>query len=204
MQSFGDTFLTAAQYFYGEIGADKLTVNDAEIRARLQVKGDYREVMTDKCLINLQSVIRCAYSAVKVPVVFSESSVNLGFGEIMSRNLAERLKGCDEAFVFAVTLGYGVDRLLSRLAVTSVSEHFVTDAFASALAEAACDYTEKILAEGLSCGRRFSLGYGDLPLFYQARVLAAVRADKTLGITLSDTLLMSPKKSVTAILGILK
>ncbi len=196
--------MTAAQYFYGEIGADKLTVNDAEIRARLQVKGDYREVMTDKCLINLQSVIRCAYSAVKVPVFLNENSVNLGFGEIVSRNLSDCLKGCDSAFIFAVTLGYGVDRLLSKLAVSSVSEHFVTDAFASAFAEAACEYTEKVLAAGHVVGRRFSPGYGDLPLGIQPQVLASVMADKRLGIVLSDSLLMSPKKSVTAIVGILK
>ena len=57
---------------------------------------------------------------------------------------------------------------------------------------------------GLYCNYRFSPGYGDLPLSVQPTVLAALDAQRRLGITLSSSLLMTPTKSVTAIIGMFK
>ena len=48
---------------------------------------------------------------------------------------------------------------------------------------------------------RFSPGYGDLPLAMQREVMDALDCGRTVGITLSDSLLMTPSKSVTAIIG---
>ena len=45
-------------------------------------------------------------------------------------------------------------------------------------------------------------GYGDMPLSYQPEILKALNADYTLGITLNNSLLMTPMKSITAIMGI--
>ncbi|MBR3258643.1 MAG: vitamin B12 dependent methionine synthase, partial [Eggerthellaceae bacterium] len=45
-------------------------------------------------------------------------------------------------------------------------------------------------------------GYGDLPLEVQPDLLGLLDASRRLGITLSDSLLMSPTKSVTAIVGL--
>ena len=72
------------------------------------------------------------------------------------------------------------------------------------MAEAACDRTDNILSSRLICRPRFSPGYGDLPLSLQPEVIRATGADRRLGITLSSSLLMTPKKSVTAIKGIIK
>ena len=49
---------------------------------------------------------------------------------------------------------------------------------------------------------RFSAGYGDLPLGVQREIFAALDCPKHIGLTLNDSLLMSPTKSVTAIVGI--
>jgi cobalamin-dependent methionine synthase I len=50
--------------------------------------------------------------------------------------------------------------------------------------------------------RRFSPGYGDLPLNVQAKFLEIMQASKKLGIYLNESDLMIPRKSVTAILGV--
>ncbi|MBR5134836.1 MAG: Vitamin B12 dependent methionine synthase activation subunit, partial [Clostridia bacterium] len=49
---------------------------------------------------------------------------------------------------------------------------------------------------------RFSPGYGDLPLSVQRSVATLLGMEKTLGVCLSDSLLMSPSKSVTAFVGV--
>ena len=54
---------------------------------------------------------------------------------------------------------------------------------------------------GLAVRPRFSPGYGDLPLALQREVFAALDCPRRIGLTLSDSLLMSPTKSVTALIG---
>ena len=49
---------------------------------------------------------------------------------------------------------------------------------------------------------RFSPGYGDLPLALQADVFWALDCTSKIGVSLSESLIMSPQKSVTAIIGI--
>ena len=57
---------------------------------------------------------------------------------------------------------------------------------------------------GLKSVSRFSAGYGDFPLECQRGLLEMLRADKILGISLNDSLLMTPAKSVTAVVGLKK
>ena len=49
---------------------------------------------------------------------------------------------------------------------------------------------------------RYSPGYGDLPLTLQPRLLALLDAERKIGLTLTDTCLMTPRKSVTALFGL--
>lgn len=49
---------------------------------------------------------------------------------------------------------------------------------------------------------RFSAGYGDLPLEVQKDIFRVLDCPRKIGLTLNDSLLMSPTKSVTAIVGI--
>ena len=113
------------------------------------------------------------------------------------------MSGCKEAYVFSVTTGIGVDRLLSRLNLLSQSRHFITDALSSAAVESFCDYVNEMLAKDKKTKPRFSPGYGDLPLEIQPDILKVLSADKTLGITLNESLFMTPVKSITAIMGVL-
>ena len=121
---------------------------------------------------------------------------------IDSSALYKNLAGCSEAFVFAVTTGIGVDRLLARLSVISPAEHFVTDALASAAADSFCGYAAGQLKQGLVCPPRFSPGYADLSLRFQVPLLDRLDAHGLLGITLDSAYLMTPVKSITAIMGI--
>ena len=95
----------------------------------------------------------------------------------------------------------------TALQLTDRVGQLVFDAAGSALVERAADAAEaRVVAaaaeRGLFCGTRFSPGYGDFPLATQPILLATLDAQRALGITLSPELLMTPTKSVTAVVGL--
>ncbi len=188
---------------FERIPLERLSLDSNEVARRLHSARGYTDETVEACRKRLESVMDARFSAVRVSVTYPQTdTVDLGFGAIPTHALYRNLGGAEEAFVFAATVGIGVDRLLARLSLTSAAEHFITDALGSAYAEAVCEYADAKLRDGLSCGVRFSPGYGDLPLSIQPEILKSVEAGRLLGITLGKTFLMSPVKSVTAVLGI--
>lgn len=133
----------------------------------------------------------------------SESEVDLGFGAVKSRELSKHLSGCRGAFLFAATIGIGADRLIAKYSRISPAKSVIIDSLGSSAAESWCDHAESIITAGIDkhCSR-FSPGYGDLSLSHQTDFMRVLNMNRKLGITLSDSLLMTPTKSVTAIIGI--
>lgn len=188
---------------YGEIPQSEIILNSVELAARLKTKRGYTDDTIIRCESELRKIVQCRYSAIRVNVAYPrEGAIDLGFGKFESFDLYKNLGGAKEAFIFAVTIGLGVDRHLMKLYSLSAAEHFISDGIASALAEAACDRVNHILAQGLVVRQRFSPGYGDFPLELQPKVLESINAGRLLGISLSESLLMTPKKSITAVMGI--
>ena len=140
----------------------------------------------------------------KVPVSFpSAHVVDLGFGPIESVSLARHLKGCHSALLFAATIGIGADRLVVRWNRLSPSRSAVLDALGSSAIECWCDDVERELTkdEEKHCDR-FSPGYGDFPLHHQKDFMHCLDMGRLLGVSLTDSLLMKPAKSVTAVIGL--
>ena len=127
--------------------------------------------------------------------------------ELAGGSVAAHLDGAVAVGVLAVTAGLMIDVELRRLSLTDRVDEVVFDAAGSALVECAADAAERSIAaqaaaRGLYIGSRFSPGYGDLPLDTQPVLLSTLDAGRLLGITLSSSLLMSPTKSVTAVVGL--
>lgn len=123
-----------------------------------------------------------------------------------SGSLERNLKDCELVLVFAATLGGQVDMLLQRYSRLRVSKAVVMQAAAVAMLETYCDEQNGILKEqyrqqGWYLRPRFSPGYGDFPLECQREIFAALELNKRIGIMLTDSLLMTPSKSVTAVIG---
>ncbi len=174
-----------------------------EVTARLRVDKDFSLDSIIKCRDELVKSLNIKYVGVKVDVSYPDENVtDIGFGPVKSSLMYNKLKGSSKAFVFAVTLGHDVDRLLKRLSVTSVYEHYVVDALASSYAEKACDMAQNIIKGDIDCYNRFSPGYGDISLEIQPRILELLGAGKYINIAIGKNLLMSPAKSITAIMGI--
>ena len=124
-----------------------------------------------------------------------------------SESLARNLKGCCGALLLAATIGPSCDMLVRRASVTSAAEASVYQAAGAAAIEAFLDDENDRLkkqyeAKGYFLRPRFSPGYGDLKLEHQKDWFRLLDISKQIGIELTDSLLMVPTKSVTAIIGI--
>ncbi len=142
-----------------------------------------------------------------LPVTVTEDSVDVGFALMSSRSLARHLQGCTEAVVMAATVGLGIDRLIARHGRLSPATGLCLQALGTERIEALCDaFCDELAAEALAKGgsltARFSPGYGDLPLETQTVIFDLLDCPRRIGLTLTDGGLMSPSKSVTAIIGI--
>lgn len=189
----------------GTVSSEKILINSAEIAVRLGVPRDYDNGIIKKCteLVIKAAQTKYCYTTVKVDLS-EQDTVNFGFSKFHSANLFKNLTGCGYAFIMAVTLGISVDRLVSKLAVTSETESFIADGIASALAESVIDRLSEMLGKSFSLKPRFSPGYGDFELSSQPEILSVLTAQKLIGITLGENLLMVPKKSITAVQGIIR
>ena len=117
------------------------------------------------------------------------------------------LEGCQETVLMALTLGSELEKRLMREEVTNMSNAYVLDVCASQAVEEAADdleqkLREKIRIDGKYLTNRYSPGYGDFPLEVQKTLLDYLNAARAIGLTLTPTNLMVPRKSITAVLGI--
>jgi cobalamin-dependent methionine synthase I len=109
------------------------------------------------------------------------------------------LSGCSEVVIFAATVGLDFDRLVGRYKRVSPSKALLIQALGAERVEALCD---KFCAGFEGRTSRFSPGYGDLELQSQKEIFDLLRVEEKIGISLNESLLMTPTKSVTAIFGI--
>ena len=100
-----------------------------------------------------------------------------------------------------------MDAQIRRAGVGDIAASVASDALGSALAEQAADAAEAELRQWAAREEkyltgRFSPGYGDWPITVQPKVAAVLDTARRAGICVLNTNLMTPRKSVTAILGL--
>ncbi len=172
-----------------------------------------REVTDDMLELARQSV-ELAEGALRPQVCWRETDVCVDGGTVVfpfarfsSQKLAQRLAGCGKAVIFAATVGLELDRLIARYGRLSPAKGLMLQALGSERIEALCDtfcaqLAENYAAHGLHAKLRYSPGYGDLPLEAQRELFRVLECEKRIGLYLNESLLMSPSKSVTAIVGL--
>ena len=133
-------------------------------------------------------------------------AVRLGEAVALPGSMARTmLRDCGRAALLVCTLGPTFDARMRTAQARDMAEAVMLDALGSALAEEGCDAAEKELAArlpGMHLTDRFSPGYGDLPLTVQPEVLAATDAMRRLGVQVTESCLLIPQKTITAVIGI--
>ena len=124
---------------------------------------------------------------------------------LKGRDIAAHLKDCEKCVLFAATLGTGADAVIRGYESAAMEKAVVADCMASAAVEQVCDLAETEIREKLPHMHftwRFSPGYGDLPLDVQRDFLNVLNAQKRIGLTVTENLILIPRKSVTAVIGV--
>ena len=165
--------------------------------------------LADSCAAELQAVVEPRYVRRVFPLEWAgETHFRIEGMDVVSRNLSRNLSGCGEVCLMAATLGLGPDRLIQRAeAVGKMSRAVILQAAAAAMIESYCgSVNEEIRREaaerGLFLRPRFSPGYGDFSLEHQTELFRILEVQKKIGVTLTESLLMMPSKSVTAVIGL--
>jgi hypothetical protein len=140
----------------------------------------------------------------KTDVSLDNNCVCLDFMKTESKSLCGNLKNCESAYVFAATTGAAVQRFISKSSLISPLKGVVADCIGSAAIEAFCDFINRSLGDTDYLRPRFSPGYGDMPLETQKEITEFLQTKSKLALGLTESLMMSPSKSVTAIIGISK
>ena len=180
----------------------EIIINENELALRLGMKRGADLSCADKCMAEVLRASEPRACFVRCKISVSGDICNLGFAEVQSRLLAKNLCGCTQMYAFGATLGAAVDRLIVRKEALSPAELFIADAAASAYMEALADCVNNRLKKGKSCRPRFSPGFGGFGLSYQQPLLDFLDAQRLLGIKLTESQMMLPVKSVTAVIGI--
>ena len=127
--------------------------------------------------------------------------------EVKGESIEKHLQGCEKVACMALTVGDRIER--------EVTEEFkkggyvcsmILDAAATTAVEQAADEMEKVIAQevakqGLKKIWRYSPGYGDWSLTEQKKFFQITDA-KEIGMRLSPMLMLMPRKSITAIIGL--
>jgi hypothetical protein len=118
-----------------------------------------------------------------------------------------QLRAAQEVAVFVVTIGPRLETEARKMMHAGLTlEGFVLDSVGSVAVEAAADVLEKEVAQlaatrGCTISNRFSPGYCTWPTAGQ-QALFSLLPDQPAGVTLNDSSLMSPIKSISGVLGL--
>lgn len=162
----------------------------------------------DEALRDLESLDSFKYTYRVFDISTQANNVTISNSDISfsSISLSRFLADFNRAVFFAATLGTAVDRLIASLSPSSMERALIYDAYASAYIEQKCDETQKLIFEIELCNyenfSRFSPGYGDLSLEHNNVIIDLLNAQKVIGLTITQTHLLIPKKSIVAIFGL--
>ncbi len=160
----------------------------------------------ESCTRELLGAVRPRWSWRAVEISFEAGGVRLENGLLLpGEDLKAHLSGCGRAAIFCATLGAEADALIRRAERLDMGRALTLDCCASAAVEEACGQIEGELQgkfPGCSFPFRYSPGYGDLPLEVQGPLLDLLDAPRRAGLCATASHLLTPRKSVTAILGV--
>lgn len=128
---------------------------------------------------------------------------------IEGKSIIKHLDGCEKVICMAVTVGFDIEReITKKFERGEYLASVLLDAAATTAVEQAADAMEKHFAamfakDGFKLRWRFSPGYGDWNLTAQEKLFTIAGAEQ-IGMSLSSAMMLEPRKSVTAIIGLYK
>ncbi len=156
-------------------------------------------------LVISNSVPRYCYKIFDIKEI--ESGVEIiGTNLILNgEDIKNHLKNCFGVVIMCATLSGGIDALIRRAQLEDMSKAIVINSLASVAIEQLCDKAEEEIYTTIPhCYKtfRYSPGYGDLPITLQKDILNILDAPRKIGLCTTQSFMLTPIKSVTAIIGL--
>lgn len=186
-----------------------------EVKEVLRYLGYKNQSLNDETMKLVDECIREVHEYIKENYVYGFYDINKVSGEVQlvntnvilqGKDIYNHLKNSKRCAIMAVTAGSVMDFKIRYYEKVNLTKALILDACATTAVESVCDEVEEqIKKEALNMGFgitwRYSPGYGDLPINLQPKLLNLLEAQKKIGLTASESYILLPRKSVTAIIG---
>lgn len=165
----------------------------------------------DALISEIEKTIEGKYTYKKFEIEVLDNHISLLDGDLklFGNSIYEHLKDCESLVLMSATLGRDADILIKKKSILSGEDGLLTDALCSAYIESICDrcneeIDKKLIEQNYKSTWRFSPGYGDLDLSINSIILDKLNAFRTIGLYASESHMLTPSKSVVAIIGCYK
>lgn len=177
------------------------------------IKNDLLEIIDEsieetKRIINPRVVLR-KYPIKKKKLFGEKSQVILDGANLIleSNDVHDLLLECDECILIAATLGLEIEKEIRKLTYTDLTKGIIIDSCATTAIEEVCnmvedDIAKRLLKKDKYITYRYSPGYGDLAIENNSYINNILNSQKEIGLTVTNSGIMIPRKSVVALIGI--
>ena len=148
---------------------------------------------------------RCTYRVSEIAWENGMPSLFGGQLVLPGRTAAVMLRSCSYAALLVCTLGATFDALARQVQARDFADALLLDGFGGAYVEAGCNAAEREIAAklpGKYLTDRFSPGYGDFSIEHQRDFSRLLDTPRKIGLTVTESCLLAPIKSVTAVIGL--
>ncbi len=168
------------------------------------------DALIDECMEEMRTLIKekSIYRFFDIDRRVNEAYLSETNLTLIGEDIKDHLKDSRQCILMAVTLGTEADFKIRYYEKISMTRALILDACATTAIEEICDeicedLEKMVKEEGKTLTSRYSPGYGDLPIHIQKDFLTVLGAQKAIGLTASSHSILIPRKSVTAIIGVL-
>lgn len=192
-----------------------ISINKSEVLRYLSYDGQEIDEDLDckinKCIEETKNDIDVKYVYDIYDIVNDLDSNTIQFKntnlKLKSKDVSELLRDCDKCILMSATLGFNIEKNIRRYSYKNLTKGVIIDACATTSIEEICDLVQEsilkdVSKEGKSLTMRYSPGYGDLDIRVNKDILNLLNAHRKIGVTVTDTGIMIPRKSVVALIGI--
>ena len=178
----------------------EISVEKSEIYKYLFIDKETKEMdeIINECLLECREQLSFKVTFDEYNVSINDNEIDFGFAKTKSNSLVKYINKREKVVIFVATIGHKMDRLIAKYSKLAPSKALVMQAIGTAYIEALCDCFNMEVSNNT---RRFSPGYGDLSLEFQKDIFKVLSTDK-IGVSLNNSLLMSPSKTVSAIISL--
>lgn len=169
----------------------------------------FTDELIDDAIKEIKTLAKKRYIYRTFSIIKDGKNLSLEEGklELPGDDIKNHLSKSKKCILMAATLGHNVDTKIRYYEKISMNKAVILDACATATIEKLCDNVckeieDKLEIENKALTNRYSPGYGDLPIHIQGDFLSVLGAKKSIGLTASSHSILIPRKSVTAIIGI--